>query len=192
MSGQKHNYAHHVFRDLVRDKAKAMPTHPDAADITALRVWHCKYVSLAPVMQYPNLHTLVVANYPDADLEPIASLESLEYLSLLHLPAVSDLAPLAQLTQLRTVRLATLPSWDSSGKVTEVDSLRPLAFLPKLSHLELFGVRAANRSLHDLEHAAGLLSVRVSKYPKQEVTRFYMATGVTDAFAPSPGVADWT
>lgn len=175
----------------MRDKAKAMPTDADAGEITALRVWHCNYASLAPVMQYPNLLTLVVATYPDADLEPIALLDRLEYLSLLHLAGVSDLAPLVRLTRLHTVRLATLPSWDPSGKVTEVGSLRPLALLPKLTHLELFGVRPASKSLHDLEEAPRLASVRVSEYPKAEVTRFYDLTGMSDAFAPSPGVADW-
>ena len=175
----------------MRDKTKAMPTDPDSAEVTALRVWHCNYVLLAPLVQYPNLSTLVVATYPDADLEPIASLNRLEYLSLLHLPGVTDLAPLAQLTHLRTIRLATLPSWDSSGRATEVDSLRPLALLPKLTHLELFGVRPSSKSLHDLEGAASLASVRVSKYPKAEVKRFRDVTGATDAFAPPPGVADW-
>src|SRR4051812_35241726 len=192
MSGRPNHYARRVFRDLMRDKAKAMPSDPDGAEVRALRVWHCNYGSLAPVVQYPNLTTLVVATYPDADLEPLASLNGLEYLSLLHLPRVTDLAPLAQLTSLRTVRLATLPSWDSSGKVTEVDSLRPLALLPGLAHLELFGVRPASESLRDLEDAKGLISVRVSKYPKAEVARFRDVTGATDDFAPSPVVADWT
>lgn len=191
MSGRCEYYARRVFRDLMRDRAKVMPSDPDGAEFTALRVWHCNYESLSPVAQYPNLTTLVVATYPDADLEPIASLNGLEYLSLVHLPGVNDLAPLAQLTHLRTVRLATLPSWDSSEKVTVVDSLRPLALLPELTHLELFGVMPANESLSDLEDAPRLISVRVSKYPKAEVTRFRDLTGATDAFAPSSGIADW-
>ena len=141
------------MRDLMRDKAEVMPSDPEADKITALRVWHCKYVSLAPIVLYPNLTTLVVATYPDADLEPIASLKALEYLSILHLPRVTDLTPLATLSRLRTLRMATLPGWDASGKVTEVDSLRPLALLPELTHLELFGVRPASGSLGDLEHA---------------------------------------
>lgn len=104
---------------------------------------------------------------------------------------VNGTSPLAQLTRLRTVRLATLPSWDSSGKVTEVESLRPLVMLPELTHLELFGVRPESKSLSELEDAPGLTSVRVSRYPEAEVTRFRTVTGVADAYAPSPGVADW-
>lgn len=175
----------------MRDKANSMPRDPDGAGVTALRVWHCNYASLAPLAQYPNLTMLVVATYPDMDLEPVASLGDLQYLSLLHLPGVTDLAPLARLPHLRTVRLSTLPSWDSSGKVTEVASLAPLALLPELAHLELFGVRPASKSLQDLENAVSLTSVRVSKYPKAEVTRYRSVTGVSDAFAPSPGIADW-
>ncbi len=114
--------------DLMRDKARSMPTGRDGARVTALRVWHCNYVSLAPVSRYPNLRTLVVATYPDADLEPVASLKSLEYLSLVHMPHISDLTPLARLGHLHTLRLATLPSWDSSDKVTVVESLRGRRF----------------------------------------------------------------
>ena len=175
----------------MRDKSKALPVAGDVAAVTALRVWHCKYGSLADLRQYSNLRTLVVATYPDADLEPIAVLEQLEYLSLVHLPNVTDLAPLCRLRRLRTARLSTLPSWDSSGKVTAVESLKPLAELPHLAHLELFGVRPEDRSLRDLEIAPSLLTVRVSKYPKRETRRFYARTGLSDAYAPGPGVADW-
>jgi hypothetical protein len=173
------------------DKAKEMPSDPFASHVTALRVWKCRYDSLLPLAQYPNLRTLVVATYPDVDLSPLAHLEGLKYLRLLHMPRVNDLAPLINLRQLVTVRLETLPSWDSSGKVTVVDSLRPLAELPNLAHLELFGVRPATKSLRDLEVAPGLTSVRVSKYPKAEITRFREATGLSDGFAPPPDVCDW-
>lgn len=152
----------------MRDKARTMPESVDDA-VSALRIWHCNYQSLAALRSYPKLQTLVAATYPDDTLDPVASLERLEYLSLLHLPAVTDLAPLRRLNRLRTLRLATLPSWDSSGKVTTVDSLAPLAALPNLAHLELFGVRAADNYLPDLEGAPSLVSVRVSKYPKPEV-----------------------
>lgn len=124
------------------------------------------------------------------NLHPVASLTRLEYLSIIHMPHVDDLAPLTPLRNLRILRLATLPSWDSSARVTVVRSLRPLSQLPKLTHLELFGVRPASKSLQDLEKAPCLASVRVSKYPTAETTRFYSGTGVSDAFAPRPGVAD--
>ena len=87
--------------DLMRDKARSMPTGRDGARVTALRVWHCNYVSLAPVW-YPNLRNPVVATYPDADLEPVASLKGQEYLSLVHMPHISDLTPLARLGHLHT------------------------------------------------------------------------------------------
>src|SRR4051812_108327 len=103
----------------MRDKARTMPTDGDAT-AAALRVWHCNYESLGLLRGYPNLRTLVVATYPDDDLEPVTALEGLEYLSLQHLPRVTDLASLARLQRLRTLRLATLPSWDESGKVTTV------------------------------------------------------------------------
>jgi hypothetical protein len=137
------------------------------------------------------LETLVVATYPEADLSPVTHLTRLRYLSIVHLPKVSDLAPLAHLESLTTVRLATLPSWDTSGRTTVVDSLEPLAALPNLQHLELFGVLPKDGLLRELEGSNSLRTVRVSKFPSDETTRFYRATGYSDAFAPQPGVEDW-
>lgn len=89
------------------------------------------------------------------------------------------------------MRLQTQPGWDASGRTTVVSSLRPLARLPRLRRLELFGVQPADRPLGDLEAAPDLVSARFSQYPRAEVERWYAATGASDAFAPSPGVADW-
>lgn len=52
-------------------------------------------------------------------------------------------------------------------------------------------VRPPDKPLRDLEDAPALASVRVSKFPKAEVARFRQATGLIDAFAPAPGIADW-
>lgn len=175
----------------MRDSATTFPSDAVPTDTTALRVWFCKYQDLGAIASVTSLRVLVVAGYPNATLEPIASLGALEYLSLVHLPKVTDLGPLESLSSLRVLRLQTLPSWDSSGKVTEVSSLAPLAKLGDLRHLELFGVRPTSRSLAELEACPSLESVRVSKYPNAEVLRFRAATEVSDAFAPGPGVADW-
>jgi hypothetical protein len=103
---------------------------------------------------------------------------------------VQDLAPLARLTQLEALQLATLPSWDASGKKTIVGSLDPLAELPLLKHLELFGVVPQDKSLAALERCPALVSVRVSKYPKAEITRFYATTKLSDRHVPSPPLDD--
>lgn len=95
------------------------------------------------------------------------------------------------LQRLHTVRVSTLPSWDSSENVTVVDSLGPLAGLPNLRHIELSGVLPEDRSPCALEEAPSLISVRVLRCPKAEVRRFYKRTGLSDAYAPEPGVADW-
>ena len=180
-----------MIEDLVRDPAKQFPDLGRPEAVTALRVWFCKYRSLSPVADLPNLQTLVVAGYPDADLTPFAGLTNLRYLRLLDFPKVRDLSPLVELTNLRTLRLATLPSWDSSGRVLEVASLAPLSRLPRLQHLELFGVRPPDKSLVPLEASPTLRTLRVSKYPQTEVVRYRAATGQSGAFAPAPGVADW-
>ncbi|MFE7845723.1 hypothetical protein ACFUTX_11105 [Microbacterium sp. NPDC057407] len=141
--------------------------------------------------RFKSVRTLVIASYPEEDLTPVQGLTQLEYLSVTHLPKVSDLAPLDALSALRTLRLATLPSWDSYGRVTSIRSLRPLAHMPALKHLELFGVVPEDRSLSPLEGSGTLRSVRVSKYPGEEVQRFRNVTSIEDAWAPKPSIADW-
>ncbi|BCW82845.1 hypothetical protein NicSoilE8_05180 [Arthrobacter sp. NicSoilE8] len=175
----------------MRDEARSLPAHPEPAEVTALRVWHCKYKSLEGLSAFVNLKTLVIATYPDADLTPLRGMSRLEYLRIMHMPKVSDLGPLSQLQRLRTVRLSTLPSWDSSGKKTIVQSLAPLTELPELAHLELFGVLPEDGTLDALEKCRSLTAIRVSKYRKNEIERFYRVTELPDSFAPSPGVDDW-
>jgi hypothetical protein len=118
-------------------------------------------------------------------LDFLASLRGLRDLRIMHMPKVRDLAPLAELRRLETLGLSTLPSWDASGRVTEIRSLAPLAKLPALKHLALFVV-SKNRSLSALERAPKLASVRVSKFPKSEVKRFREASGIFDDNFPAP------
>lgn len=179
-----------TIEELVRDKANEFPELVAPQSVTALRVWFCNYRTLSPLALLANLQTLVIAGYPDSDFDAIASLAKLQYLSILDFAKVTDLTPLGQLTELRTLRLHSPPSWDSSGRVIEVDSLAPIALLPRLEHLELFGVRPADQSLAALELAPNLRTVRVSKFPKPEVARYRAASNVGESFAPPPS-AGW-
>ena len=180
-----------VFEDLVRDPARQFPKLDNRDAVTALRVWFCKYRSLSQVADFSNLETLVIAGYPGADFAPLAGLTGLRYLRILDFPKVRDLSPLAELPRLQTLRLATPPYWDSAGRALEVQSLAPLALIPELQHVELFGVRPPDQSLAPLETARALMTLRVSKYPKDEVARYRAETGQSDAFAPAPGIAGW-
>jgi hypothetical protein len=130
---------------------------------------------------------LDIGSWPDADLESLFGLGHLEYLSILHLPKVSSLQPLAGLSRLKVLRLETSPGWDSSSKVTRVDSLEPIARLASLVSLELFGIVPPDRSLAALEDCPSLRTALFHKYPKSEVSRFYESTAVSAAFAPRPG-----
>lgn len=169
--------------DLMRDKARTMPA---LGEIESLRIWHCGYRSLEPVGRVAKLETLVIATFPDDSLACLRPLRSLRYLSIVHMPRVKDLAPLSELTKLECLSLETLPSWDSSGKLTEVESLDPLSKLVSLRHLQLLGVVPKSRSLNSLERCSALLSARFSKYPKDEVRRFYSVCAVSDAHVPEP------
>ena len=55
--------------------------------------------------------------------------------------------------------------------MTIVESLEPIANLPSLQELELFGVVPASREVGELFKSSSLVSVRVSKYPKSQVQR---------------------
>jgi hypothetical protein len=90
------------------------------------------------------------------------------------------------LRSLVTLRLATLPSWDSSGRTTAVSSIEPITALPNLLHLELFGIVPPKGSLGVLDRCPALLSVRLHKFDGNEVSDFYARNAVSDEFAPLP------
>ena len=172
--------------EFVRDEEKIFPDVSEPKAIETLRVWHCKYRTLGPLRQFENLRVLVVATYPDDSLDVVSKLKRLEFLSILHLPKITDLAPLARLKSLTTLCLETLPSWDASGKRTVVTSFEPLAQLTALRHIELFSVVPPDRSLGPLERLPSLETARLQGFPKAEISRFFAATGLKDAFAPEP------
>jgi hypothetical protein len=163
-----------------------MPDLSAQVQVSSARVWFCRFRSVAPIVALENLRTLEVAGFPDDTLAPLRALRKLRYLKIVHLPRVAELSPLAELAGLEVLSLATLPGWDASGKVTVVDSLRPIAALSNLRHLELFGVVPTSRSLEDLCTCQELRTARFSKYPADEVANFYRTTGVTNEYAPKP------
>ena len=154
--------------ELIRKKDKTFPAIPSPESVTSARIWHCSYKSLEPLSQLVNLRALAIASYPDPTLEALTSLGELESLEIVHLPNIKNLSPLASLKKLRGLSLSTLPSWDSSGKLTVVESLEPIAKLPLLEELSLFGVVPESKSVDVLLANQTLKRVRVSKYPKSE------------------------
>jgi hypothetical protein len=172
--------------ELMRDKAREFPAVREPLAVRSARVWHCGYRSLAALATFTNLETLVVATYPDDSFAPLGALEHLQYLRVLHFPRATDLSPVRKLQDLTSLSLASLPSWDASGKTLKVSSLAPIAQIHNLQHLELFGVCPSDRALTPLFKLAKLRSARFSKYPKAEVQRFYEVTRVSDAYVPKP------
>jgi len=172
--------------DFIYDKANSMPAVSDPNAVKSLRIWNCKFRTLEPLSVFLHLRTLQILTFPDDSLTVLAQLSSLRYLRIVHLPKVTDLTPLIHLHELESLSLETLPSWDASSKVTVVNSLDPLAQLPRLKHLSLFGVVPPDRTLAAIERCENLVSGRFSKYPKKEVDRFYNATGLSNAHIPEP------
>lgn len=175
-----------VHLELIRDGSRAFPEVEDPEAIRSARIWFCKYKSLEQLVNLRNLEELVIAGFPDDSFEYIGTLEKLNLLNILHMPKVSDIGPLADLKRLATLSLSTLPSWDSSRKTSTILSLEPLASIPKLAHLELFGLCPPDKSLLPLENCKCLQTARVSQYPRVEVARFYAKTGLANHFNPEP------
>jgi hypothetical protein len=163
-----------------------MPVLDDPSAVGSVRVWGCKYRTLAPLAALHRLRTLVILGFPDESLRFVGELQALRHLWINHLPKVSDLSPLQGLMHLETLELMTTPGWDAGNKKTKVTSLAPIASLPSLKHLCLFGVVPQDLSLRPLEQCKSLRSARFSKYPKHEMARFYEATGLSNAFPPKP------
>ena len=150
---------------MVRDKAESFPVPPAAGRFVTARLLHCRYASLAGINRLRNLQKLEIVGYPDPSLAPLQGLFRLEHVSIVHLPAVTSLAPLCGLTSLRRLTLAALPAWNPDRRPVEVDSLEPLAELPALEEVNLFGVRPADQSVKVLWRIPSLRRARLSEYP---------------------------
>jgi hypothetical protein len=170
--------------DFLRQAGAELPIAPSAPRVTSLRVWHCRFRSLASLAAYEGLEELVVASFPDDSLESIGALPRLRYLKVVHLPKVASLLQLAALSRLESLSLATLPTWDSAKRCTTVSSLEPLASLRSLRHVELFGVCPPDRSLAALYECHWLETARFSRYPSDTVETFYRLTGAFNDFNP--------
>lgn len=173
----------------MRENENELEVFENPECFTSARIWHCKYKSLESISKLVNLKTLVIATFPDANLDILANLKSLSYLSILHLPKVTSVSALAKLKALESLSLSTLPSWDSSGRVITIDSLEPIATIGNLKHIELFGVCPESKELTGLEGCTSLESGRFSKYPKKEIERFVAKMGITQQHVPEPEYA---
>lgn len=172
--------------DLMRDAAIAFPVLEFPNNVKSLRVWHCKYKGIKPVASLQNIEELVIASFPEDSFDFLGALVKLRYLSVLHMPKVKEISALGYMKNLEVLSLATSPAWDAAGKLTVVDSLGPISKLSALRHLELFGVCPVGSSLADLERCKSLRTARFSKYPKDEVERFYRVSNVANEFNPKP------
>ncbi|MFZ6719412.1 hypothetical protein [Undibacterium sp. Ji49W] len=168
--------------DLLRDTAKTFPKIENKLEILGLKIWHCKYETLQPLAEFQSLEKLVIASFPDDSLDIVVSLPKLRYLRILHMPKISKLDALSSTQFIEVLSLSTSPSWDSSGKCTIVESLKPIALMPSLKYLELFGVCPVDRSLAELDGCRNLQTARFSRYANDEIERFYRLTGVENQY----------
>lgn len=170
--GKRPGYSAQVSRevDIRGDRSVAFPDLDDPLTITHARVLACKYEDWNGIGRLTNLISLEVSDWLGSDFSPLQSLTSLEQLKITHLPRISSLAPLAGLVSLKRLILETIPSWDSSGKVTEIETLAPLRDLP-LEEVNLFGVRPQSKAVDDLLDIKTLRRVRLSKFAAKEIKR---------------------
>jgi hypothetical protein len=167
-----------------------MPQIEKPEEVISMTIWHCNFESLIQLRNCVNLEQLSIATLPGNNFNFLSNCLKLKFLSIAHLPDITTLESFPILKQLETVSLETLPSWDSSGKKTVVDSLQPLSKLANLKYLELFGVVPKEVSLDSLTVFSGLQSARFSKYPKKITNAFYKHFKVSDDWAPEFKVAN--
>jgi hypothetical protein len=172
--------------EFMRIAERQMPAVAEPLEVKSLTVWHCKFKTLAPLASFRNVTRLTIAGFPDESFEQISMLSNLKELRILHFPRARSLAPLKHLVQLFALSLESLPSWDTSRRQLVVESLDPLAELPSLTHLQLFGVVPPDRSLAVLEANSSLKSARFQGYPAAEAELFFLAKGVKNASYPFP------
>jgi len=156
--------------DIRGDRSVEFPDLDDPLSITNARVLACNYEDWDGIGRLANLTSLEVSSWLGSDLRPLQSLKHLEQLQITHLPNITSLAPLAGLVSLKRLILQTIPGWDSSGKVTEVETLAPLRGLP-LEEVNLFGVRPKSRAVDDLLGMHTLQRARLSKFAAKEIKR---------------------
>lgn len=165
--------------EKVWDKAKEFPVVEDPCSYEWARIWNCNYSTLDRLRDFTSLKKLEILSYPDENLDFLSDLNALEHLQIVHLPNVTKLDPLQHLYKLSYLELSTLPSWDSSGKKTVVESIYPISQLSSLQVLHLFGVINPDRSLEQLFVMKQLKKARFNKWPKSEINKFYKATGIS-------------
>ena len=170
--------------DLMRDSRTEFPILEHCEAVRHLRIWHCKFRTLAPAAKCVNLDELLIAGLLDDSLQFLEPMAQLRYLRIVHMPRVVSLEPLGMLEKLESLSLATSPSWDGANKRGFVDSLEPISKLPRLKHLELFGICPKDLKLEVLKRCPALVSARFSKYPSVEVDQFYAETRVSNEYNP--------
>lgn len=151
--------------ELIRDESTSFPDIDNPKKYNELRIWHCKYRSFEKVALFRNLEKLEIATYPNINFEYLSELKKLRYLDIIHLPKIKDLSGISQLTSLEEIRIATLPSWDSSGKKSLISSLMPFRTLNKLKKLELLSVLPVDGNFIWLAECKSLREFNLQKKP---------------------------
>jgi hypothetical protein len=172
--------------DALGDRATTFPAVDEPRRYASARILSCRYRTLAPLRAFTNLRTLEIHEYPDRSLAPLSTMARLERLTIRHMPELEELAGIEGLVSLRYLYLATRPSWDASGRVTVVRTLAPIAELPNLTTLRLFGVRPQDKRVDDLLRIPTLVDASISKYPRREIERLDAAVAARAATGGAP------
>lgn len=131
--------------DFMREKNKNFPECDLPDSILNLRVWHCKFKSLAEISTFKNLEELVIGTLPDDSLSFISGLTNLRYLRILHMPKIRDLSPIKALQKLENLSLETAVR--AKPKFQEVESFSSISNLGSLKHIELHSIGQPDHSL---------------------------------------------
>jgi len=133
------------------------------AEFASLTCMHLQEPVMDTLPSLGGLTRLRALNLEDPPtLHGLDRLAVLEYLALRHFRRIKSLGVVGALSKLKVLSLSTIPSWDSSRRCLEVESLDPLRRLSRLEWLSLMGVRPLDNRLEGLHGLTNLKALGIS------------------------------
>lgn len=146
--------------ELIADKAKKFPSIEKPEKYSEIEIIDCNYTSLSSLRDFVNAKSLEIRSIPDGNIDFLKPLKKLKVLKITHFPKLSDISPISHLNSLEQLYLASLTSWDASGKRLTIKSLCPVVS-NHIKSISILGVNLADNDLLCLSKCKNLREVNV-------------------------------
>jgi hypothetical protein len=115
---------------------------------------------------------VTIFEYPFDSLAPMAPLAGIEVLKIQDSGALRSLDGAGAIYGVKQLVVGTPPTWDGTGRRTEVDSFRPLQALSSLERLLLLGVRPKDLDLTPIMQMTHLREVDIGGVPEFTIVHY--------------------